>query len=232
MFNKKGIQEIFAQIPATYELINTVLTLGLDSFWRRKASKLAAQYGGRRWLDVCSGTAQTAIYLSRFSDRETKIVALDFSLPMLMAGALKPQADRISFCAADAARLPFLDNTFDLVTISFATRNISSSRDMLTKYFQEFRRILKPGGRFVNLETSQPKLFILRKLFHLYIRTIVMSVGSLFSGSRRAYSYLAYTIPRFFCADELSGIIYQSGFRGVNCSSLSFGITAIHTANK
>lgn len=232
MLNKKGIQKIFAQIPRSYELANTLLTLGMDYFWRKKASQLAAKGGGLTWLDVCSGTGQTAVNLNKLCAGQTKIVALDFSLPMLMAGALKPQANSISFCAADAARLPFLDSTFDLVTISFATRNINTSRESLRQYFREFRRILKPGGRFVNLETSQPKHFILRKLFHLYIRAVVMPVGFLLSGSKAAYNYLAYTIPRFFCAEELSEIIHQAGFSRVNFRPLSFGIAAIHTAQR
>lgn len=232
MFNKNGIQKIFAQIPRTYELANTILTLGLDSFWRKKASKLAVEDGGLRWLDVCSGTGQTAINLSKLSGGKAKIIALDFSHPMLRKGALKAEANKISFCVADAGVLPFADNTFDLVTISFATRNINSGEDALLNYFQEFRRILKPEGRFVNLETSQPKNFILRRLFHFYIRIIVMPVGYLLSGSKSAYNYLAYTIPRFFCAEELSEIIYRSGFKRVSSSRLTFGLSAIHIANK
>ena len=232
MFNKKGIQRIFAQIPDTYDLANTVLTLSLDSYWRKKLSDIAAKQGGTMWLDVCSGTAKTALNLSGGARRKTKVVALDFSQPMLRQGASKPQAKRIHFCVGDAANLPFADNSFDLVTISFATRNINTGPDALLGYFKEFRRILRPGGRFVNLETSQPKSVILRKLFHFYIRIIVMPIGCLLSGSRAAYSYLSYTIPRFFCAEELSEIIYRSGFKDVSLSRLTFGLSAIHTANK
>lgn len=227
-----GIQKIFQEVPRTYELANGVLTLGLDTLWRKRAARIAAGWGGRMWLDVCSGTGQMAVSLRKFAKENTKIIALDFSFPMLHQAMQKAKKNKIHLCIADAGKLPFGDNTFDLVTISFATRNINISRDLLLRYFQEFYRIIKPDGRFVNLETSQPVSVFLKKLFHLYVRLVVMRVGYLLSGSKAAYAYLSYTIPRFFCAKELSRIIYQSGFRKVSLNYMSFGIVAIHIALK
>jgi len=227
-----GVEKIFSEAAHTYELTNSVLTLGLDTFWRKRTARMAAQWGGDKWLDVCTGTGEMAAYLRGSAKNKAMIVALDFCFPMLHQAISKAKKNKISLCIGDAAKLPFSDNTFDLVTISFATRNLNISRDILMQNFREFYRIIKPGGRFVNLETSQPLSDFWRKLFHLYVRLMVMSVGYLFSGSKAAYVYLSYTIPRFFSAKELSGIIYRAGFRKVSSSYFTFGIVAMHTALK
>lgn len=227
-----GIQKIFTEAAPTYELANSVLTLGLDTFWRKRTARMAAQWGGDKWLDVCSGTGETAAYLRGSTKGKAMIVALDFCFPMLHQAVKKAKKNKINLCIADAGRLPFNDNTFDLVTISFATRNLNINRDILIHNFREFYRIIKSGGRFVNLETSQPVSIFLRRLFHFYVRLLVKPVGYLLSGSKAAYAYLSYTIPRFFSAGELSEIIYRAGFRKVSFNYMSFGITAIHTALK
>ena len=117
---------------------------------------------------------------------------------MLSQAVKKPEYSRISFCVSDAGSLPFADNTFDVITIAFATRNLNNSgQDVLIKRFGEFRRVLKPGGRFINLETSQPKSVLLKKLIHFYIWLMVKPIGYLISGSKTAYAYLARSIPRF-----------------------------------
>jgi demethylmenaquinone methyltransferase/2-methoxy-6-polyprenyl-1,4-benzoquinol methylase len=138
----------------------------------------------------------------------------------------------VDFVLGDVKRLPFPDGTFDLVTISFATRNINLSREVLTATFAEFRRVLRPGARFVNLETSQPRLRVVRSLFHAYIKVIVKRVGTRISGSRAGYAYLATTIPRFYGARELAGILKDAGFASVAVKPLLLGAAAIHIARK
>lgn len=228
----KGIRKIFSEIPRSYDLTNRILTFGLDILWRKKAAKIALSSSGLRCLDVCSGTADMANSLYKLAGAKTQIVALDFCFPMLREAAKKTVKKKISFCVSNADTLPFADNTFDLLTISFATRNINISPKILLRHFQEFHRVLKPDGRFVNLETSQPLSLALRRLFHFYVRLAVKPIGYLISGSKAAYAYLSYTIPHFFSAEELSRIIYQAGFRKVDLAYLSFGISAIHIAIK
>jgi len=228
----KGIQKIFTEIPKTYELVNHILTLGFDILWRKKAIKIAVKQGGSHWLDVCTGTGETANYLAEQADSITKIYAVDFSLPMLTEATIKPNGKRIHFTLSDVRQLPFPDNTFDLITISFATRNINTSRENLETSFCEFYRILKPGGQFINLETSQPQFFIIRKLFHLFIKIFVKPIGSLISGSNTGYTYLSHTIPRFYTAIELASILKSTGFRTVIFKRLLFGATAIHQSVK
>ena len=140
------IQDIFSRIPETYDLINRILTLGLDVFWRQSAAKIASQGGSEKWLDVCSGTGDMAGALARMAEARVKIIGVDFCFPMLAQAVKKPEHSRISFCVSDAGSLPFADNTFDVVTIAFAARNLNSSgQDILLQRFREFRRVLKAG---------------------------------------------------------------------------------------
>ncbi|MHC4168946.1 MAG: class I SAM-dependent methyltransferase, partial [Planctomycetota bacterium] len=138
----------------------------------------------------------------------------------------------IEFIASDIKDLPFDDATLDLITMSFATRNINLSRDILVRSFAKYYRTLKPGGRFVNVETSQPSSRLVRKCFHAYIRLFVRAIGSRMSGSRAAYAYLAGTIPRFYSAEELADIMRQAGFEKVTFRRYLFGAVAIHQACK
>ena len=230
--NTKSVQKIFSEVPQTYEVANHILTMGLDMLWRKKAAKHAAQAGGAYWLDVCSGTGDMAVLLSKLAKDATKVVSLDFSQPMLEKAKLKPEAKKIHFSISNACNLPFSNSTFDLVTISFATRNINVTRDVLLEYFREFYRVLKPGGKFINLETTQPKSKIVRQLFHLYARHVIAPVGQLISGSRVAYKYLSSTIPLFYTAKELLEILSEAGFKKISFSYMTFGVCAIHTAIK
>jgi demethylmenaquinone methyltransferase/2-methoxy-6-polyprenyl-1,4-benzoquinol methylase len=228
----KGIQKLFSKVPNTYELINHILTFGLDILWRKRAAKVAVTDNGSHWIDICTGTGEMATYLQRFAQKKTMIIAADFSLPMIRKGTQKQEAGQIAFLLADVRSLPFKDRTFDLITISFATRNININRDALIKSLSEFHRILKPAGRFVNLETSQPSSLVMRRLFHKYVERFVKPIGQFLSGSRAGYAYLSHTIPRFYNADEFADIIYQAGFGDVSFNRIWYGIAAIHKAVK
>jgi demethylmenaquinone methyltransferase/2-methoxy-6-polyprenyl-1,4-benzoquinol methylase len=229
---KKGIQKIFSEVAETYELVNHILTLGMDRRWRQKAALEASQANGSLWLDVCSGTGEMAECLWSLSGGKVRIVPVDFSPQMFARAGQKPQFRKLLLTQAEADKLPFLDETFDLVTISFATRNINVSREILIQTFKEFHRVLKFGSRFVNLETSQPRSKLFRKLFHSYVILAVKPVGFLISGSKAGYSYLSQTIPRFYDAEGLTGILQEAGFRRVTYKRLFFGVAAIHTGIK
>lgn len=228
----RPLQEIYGEIADGYEGTNHVLTLGLDRIWRRRAARKAAAGGGTSWLDVCSGTGEMARDLSRLAPAGTRLVALDFSLPMLARARTKIMAAPASFVLGDAARLPFPDARFDLITISFATRNINRSGAILAVTLREFLRVLKPGGRFMNLETSQPGNPLLRGLFHLYAALVVRRIGGRISGSRPGYAYLAASMRNFHSAGELAAILKASGFASVSMKRLCFGAAAIHLARK
>jgi demethylmenaquinone methyltransferase/2-methoxy-6-polyprenyl-1,4-benzoquinol methylase len=227
-----GIQKLYTQIPSTYELINHLLTFGMDIWWRKRAIKKVNANYGLHWLDVCTGTGETAAYLSRISKNSNQVFATDFSLPMVTIAKHKPKGKQIRFSISEIKNLPFPDNTFDLITISFATRNIDTNRKVLIQSFSEIRRVLKAGGQFINLETSQPKNILIRTLFHWYIKIFIRPVGTIISRSKAAYAYLASTIPKFYDAEELKLILTESGFQSVKYDQMLFGVSAIHTAIK
>ena len=228
----KDIRSIFSEVPETYELINHILTFGLDILWRKRAADIAVKSGGTRWLDICTGTGEMALYLCRFAKTGTNVYAADFSFPMLKKAHTKPKGEYIKFLISDVKKLPFPDNTFDLITISFATRNLNLSRDILIQTFKEFHRILRVNGRFVNLETSQPSHLLVRKVFRAYLRLSIKPIGSLISSSKAGYTYLANSIPRFYHPEDLKHIMHQAGFRDISIKKLTVGAVAIHKGIK
>lgn len=226
------IRTIFSEVSTTYETVNHIMTFGLDRVWRRRTAKIAARGGGSTWIDLCTGTGETAIYLSHYAPDDTTIFAVDFSLPMITEAAGKTKAETINFVVSDVGALPFPDNSLDLITMSFATRNINTSRNDLIDRFSEFYRILKPGGRFVTLETSQPPVPFIRWWFHLYVKLAVEAIGSRISGSRTAYAYLAKSMLRFYDAKELAGLLRRAGFENIGIKRYLFGAVAVHRGIK
>ena len=222
-----GIQKLYSKITSTYELINH-----LDILWRKRAIKKIINSNGLRWLDVCTGTGETAAYLSRISKNGSQVFATDFSLPMITLAKNKPEGKQIKFSISEIKNLPIPDNSFDLITISFATRNIDINREVLIQSFSEIRRVLKSNGQFINLETSQPKNSLIRMFFHLYVKIFIRPIGTAISGSKAAYAYLASTIPKFYNAEELKNILLESGFQSVEYQQMLFGAAAIHSSIK
>ncbi|MCU0289228.1 MAG: ubiquinone/menaquinone biosynthesis methyltransferase [Acidobacteria bacterium] len=233
----KVIKEFYTRIWQSYELINSILTLGMDARWRKKAAKWAikSSYGPGWFLDICSGTGQTAANLSRGLPSPNRIIAVDFSAQMLkqaVANIHKKNIANISFTLADALQLPFADESFDGVIISFATRNLDALPGHLIQAFREFHRVLKPGGCFFNLETSQPSIKIIRVLFHVFVKLTVRPIGCLLSGSETSYAYLSSSIRSFYTAPGLEKILYEVGFKSVTYRRYLFGAAAIHKACK
>jgi len=229
---KKGIQIIYKQVAPTYEIINHVLTLGLDIWWRKRAARKAVRLGGKRILDVCSGTGELAQSMARIWGPKAEIVAADGSLHMIAFAQSKKQMHGVKFAIADAGNLPFPDHSFDLVTISFSTRNLNPNPQVMLSYLREFFRILKPGGFFLNLETSQPPLKVIRLLYYTYIRWVVKPIGHKISGSKAGYNYLSHTMPRFYDAPGFSSLCRRAGFSKVRHRLLFLGVAAIHAAQK
>ena len=227
-----AVLKTFAPISGTYEMVNHALTFGLDSYWRHRAARRALQPGVTACLDVCTGTGEMAMDLCRAGRGRVAVTAVDFCEPMIREAVRKHKAHGIVFQPANAADLPFPDKHFDLVTISFALRNLNVTRANLIACLGEFRRVLRNGGRLLALETTQPPAPAIRRLLHGYARTVVPRIGAILSGSRPAYAYLSGTIPRFYSAPELAGILCDAGFTQVQYTYLTFGLVAIHEAVK
>ena len=226
----RGLEMIYAEIPERYEAANRVLTLGFDRLWRRRAARIAAREGGTRWMDLCCGTGEMALLLERLAAPGCLVLAADFSMPMLSRARMKRRAGELCFALTEAEALPFSDESFDLVTVSFAARNIDRCDDGLARAFREILRVLRPAGRFVNLETSSPSNPLVRACFRWYVRTLVGPVGRAITGSGGAYAYLSGSILGFHSRDRLSEMLREAGFSSVDSFSLLFGAAAVHRA--
>lgn len=232
---ESGLRGIYREIAPAYERVNHVLTLGMDILWRRYAARLVRPSGAgapERWLDACAGTGDMLRLLLRQAPAGTLVAGVDFSAAMLQRAALSTHtaSNPPGLALADVRCLPFPDACFDLVTISFATRNLWMGEEALVQTLAEFRRVLKPGGRLLHLETSQPRSRVVRALFHAYVGLVVRPVGEALSGTRAGYVFLSRTIRRFYPAEELSALLRRAGFASVRYRRLLFGAAAVHVA--
>lgn len=216
---------MFDSISEEYVLLNKVLTFGQDSYWRNKLLQNIKPNDGDKMLDICTGTGDLAIRLATEFPK-AKIYAMDFSPNMLSEAekrAGKLNIKSIIFKETNCVSMDFNDGLFDYVTISFGFRNISYSKENLTRALREIHRVLKNEGRFVILETTQPKNMLIRKLFHIYARRIVPAIGVLISGKSKPYAYLGGSIVRFFNRDELEKKLASEGFQKEKIISFMFG---------
>jgi demethylmenaquinone methyltransferase/2-methoxy-6-polyprenyl-1,4-benzoquinol methylase len=232
----KPLYGMFNAIPRRYDLINRLITWGLDKNWRDLATHECLGTGPRRVLDLGCGTGDLAITIVRRAKNYVAVFGLDFSPEMLEAAKLKSEAifgkDRIAFTQSEAASLPFPNDYFDIIGISFAFRNLVYKNPIVNFHLAEMFRVLSPGGRLVIVESSQPKSKFVRWFFHLYLRTYVYWVGWWLSGNKGAYKYLTESVRRFFSPDEIRDLLKASGFREVSYRPLLWGAAGVHIAVK
>jgi len=173
----RPLYHIFTRIPDRYDMINHVITLGMDSGWRNRTAMTCLQDRPKRILDICCGTGDLATTIAKLAQYTPEITGADYSQPMLEIAAAKarslPEGKDVRFINADVAQLPFADGYFDCIGISFAFRNLTYKNPNTQSYLNEILRVLKPGGRFVIVESSQPKTAFIRFFDHLYLRTWV-----------------------------------------------------------
>jgi len=227
---------MFTAIPRRYDLINRIITLGQDKQWRDKAARECLKSKPARVLDLCCGTGDLAINLARLAENNLEITGLDYSQPMLDIATKKAEllarGKKLSFIHGDAGNLPFPDGYFDFAGISFAFRNLTYKNPFVQQHLAEVFRVLKPGGRFVIVESSQPKSRLIREIHHLYLRSFVFIVGYWLSGNRQAYRYLAESAARFYNPEEVQEMLLKTGFRQVSYQPFLFGAVSIHVATK
>ena len=231
----RPLYHIFTRIPDRYDLINHVITLGMDNGWRRQAALVCLRDLPARILDICCGTGDLAVTIARMAPYTPEIIGTDYSQAMLEIAAAKAssyKAQNIRFINSDVAQLPFADNHFDCIGISFAFRNLTYKNPLTPTYLNEILRVLKPGGSFVIVESSQPESPFIRFLDHLYLRLWVFPAGYLISGNKGAYRYLAGSALNFYSPKEMQGFLLKSGFKQVTAKSLFFGAAAIYSAVK
>ncbi len=233
---QKPLHKIFTAVPDRYDLINRIFTWGQDKNWRLKTARLCLANHPEKVLDLCCGTGDLAITLAGLALSSTAIIGLDYSPPMLekateKAGRAALKAG-LNFIHGDVGDLPFPDEYFDCIGISFAFRNLTYQNPNTPRYLSEIVRVLKNNGRFVIVESSQPPNKLLCSLDHLYLRTFVRWMGSALSHNKAAYNYLTDSASKFYTAEELSDLMVKAGFKSVTIKRLMFGATAIHVATK
>lgn len=213
----RDVASMFDGVARRYDLTNTVLSMGQDRYWR-KATRAALEIGpGQRVLDLAAGTAVSTVELKKSG---AWCVAADFSVGMLAAGAARD----VPKVAGDATRLPFDDDVFDAVTISFGLRNVVDTQAAL----REMARVTRPGGRLVVCEFSTPTNALFATVYKEYLMRALPRVARAVSSNPEAYVYLAESIRAWPDQDGLAQQLTQAGWVGVRWRNLTGGIVALH----
>jgi len=231
----KPLHVMFTAVPPHYDRINRVITLGMDRKWRNAAAKTCMEDNPKRILDVACGTGDLILTIAHMKENCKELIGLDYSEPMLSRAREKLEkvmGNKVTFVHGDASKLPFPDAHFDCISISFAFRNLIYNNPLTSKVLSEVLRVLRPGGRFVIVESSQPETPFIRFFFKLYLRCFVYPAGRLLSGNARAYYYLADSASRFYSPEAVKKLLMEAGFSTVSFRPLFFGAAGIHVALK
>ncbi len=231
----RPLQKMFMAVPPSYDRLNRLLTFRMDEVWRKKAARVLLEGEPEKVLDLCTGTGDLALHLAKRAKSSTEVLALDYSKPMLEVAKSKASGQQISnvdFLHGDAAAMPFSDAAFDGVGIAFAFRNLTYKNPDTPIFLREILRVLKPGGQFVAVETSQPSNGLLRGLYHFYMRFVTVPLGGLLSGHRGAYHYLAHSAILYYRPQELKNLLLEAGFSQVKQKPLLGGIAALWICRK
>ena len=228
---REEVRRMFASIVGRYDLLNRLLSLRRDVYWRRFAVALGQIPRGGDVLDLCAGTGDVALEIVR-QGSGARVIAVDNCEPMLIRGLHKAKranaADQIRFTVAPAEELPFADATFDRAFVAFGVRNIAERRRGL----REMARVLKPDGRAIILEFSTPSSPLLGPLYRFYSHRILPWIGGLLSGNRAAYEYLPASVDGFPSPEGLQALMEDAGFIDVSVVHLTFRIVTVHQGKK
>lgn len=224
----REVQAMFASIAPRYDLLNRVLSLGVDRAWRREAAREALTLNPRRILDVATGTGDFALELKARAP-QAEVVGSDFVPQMLEIAREKARGRHLEVRLeeGDALNLPYPDASFDAVTCAFGFRNFAD----YARGLSELWRVLAPGGRLVILEFPPPRPGLFGALFRFYFRYVLPRVGAMVSGHAGAYTYLPESVLAFPGPERLAGLMHATGFR-TRYRLLTFGIAAIHVGDK
>jgi len=228
---KEQVTTMFDNIASKYDLLNGVLTLGIDKSWRKKAVAELNASDHQRILDVATGTADIAVEINKqISPKE--IIGLDISPEMINFGdkkvAKKEMTSVISLEVGDSENMRFEDGYFDATTVSFGARNFGN----LEKGLSEMHRVTRNGGKIVILEFSKPTMFPFKQGYNFYFKYILPNIGKMTSKDPKAYKYLYESVQAFPDYDNFADILRKVGFRSVVWTPLTLGICTIYTGIK
>ncbi len=227
------VREMFAQIAPRYDLMNHVLSLGIDILWRKRAVAALRLGGTLPILDCCTGTGDLALMLASKVNGQVEVVGTDFCGPMLDIARRKHARNRphfpVRFLEADTQQLPFSDASFQAVTVAFGLRNVQNTAQGL----QELSRVCAPGGQVAVLEFSQPTLPVLKQVYTSYFKHVLPRIGqSLARNNQGAYDYLPNSVLQFPSGRALADLMEQYGLRNVKIMPLTFGIASLYVGDR
>ncbi len=224
------VNDLFTRIASRYDLLNDLQSFGLHRYWKRRVVEMAAPHPGARALDLCCGTGDIARGLAR---RGAAVVGLDFVERMLKVAeerhsTTRNSAAKIHFVLGDAQHLPFADNSFEIVTVGYGLRNLTSWENGL----DEMRRVAKPGGRLVALDFGKPENDLGRGLYFGYLNLFVPWLGRVFCGNAAAYSYILESLKHYPAQHGVAGKMCEMGLANVRIINLLGGAMCINYGEK
>jgi demethylmenaquinone methyltransferase/2-methoxy-6-polyprenyl-1,4-benzoquinol methylase len=227
------VREMFGQIAGRYDLLNHLLSLNVDRYWRWRTVRTVRPQGSAPILDLCTGTGDLALAYYRAGRGEATVIGADFCHEMLTRGDHKRQQaginGRVAFVEADAQRLPFPDNSFQIVSIAFGLRNVTDTDRGLA----EMVRVCRPGGQVAVLEFAMPTWQPLRALYGWYFRRVLPRIGQWLARNRHsAYEYLPESVAEFPQGEALACRMQAAGMTDVRWRPLSLGIAALYVGTK
>ncbi|CAG9294908.1 bifunctional demethylmenaquinone methyltransferase/2-methoxy-6-polyprenyl-1,4-benzoquinol methylase UbiE [Celerinatantimonas diazotrophica] len=226
------VADVFHSVAAKYDIMNDLMSMGIHRIWKRFTIDCSGIRPGQMVLDLAGGTGDLTAKFSRLTGPSGQVVLADINDSMLKVGRAKLRnrgiADNVRFVQANAEELPFPDNTFDLITISFGLRNVTDKDKALASMF----RVLKPGGRLLILEFSKPQYKLLSKVYDQYSFRVLPFMGKLIAHDSDSYRYLAESIRMHPGQEKLKSMMEQVGFENVEYFNLTGGIVALHRGYK
>lgn len=217
------VRDLFTRVAPRYDLMNRLMTGGMDVFWRCEVIRRANLSAGDRLLDLGAGTGDLSHAALHFQP-QTQVVTADFTLGMMRAGRQRRGGKQLTWCAADALHLPYADASFDALISGFLLRNVVD----LPRSLNEQVRVLRTGGRWVALDTTRPQPNLLSPLIRFYMRRVIPFLGTLLTRQRDAYVYLPETSEHFLAAAELEEQMRRAGLKNTGYRLFNFGTIAIH----
>jgi demethylmenaquinone methyltransferase/2-methoxy-6-polyprenyl-1,4-benzoquinol methylase len=220
--NPEMVRGLFSDIAGRYQVVNHILSGGLDFYWRAIAVRLIRPWNPSMVLDVATGSGDLAMAISKACP-QARVVGADFCAPMLEVARRNGLPELV---VADGMSLPLADQNFDVVTAAFGLRNMASWE----KGLSEMARVLRPGGHLLILDFSLPELPVIRPLYRFYLHHILPHIAGLATGRKDAYEYLGESIEQFPSGEKMTSLIESCGFKNAKSHPLTLGTVSIYTA--